>query len=162
MSVTAVIINALALIGAESGLSGILIATGLGAVMHIPALISFPLAASLLESGAGVGAAAAFIMSLTMLGTVTFPIEVRELGVKMTVFLTAWASVKLPQEMVELRFMGLEFTLLRLVLTVSTAAILGWVVEQAAEAETGSRRVRPTAQVPRRHSRPHSRQSHPR
>ena len=53
--------------------------------MHIPALISFPLAASLLESGAGVGAAAAFIMSLTMIGTVTFPIEVRELGVKMTV-----------------------------------------------------------------------------
>lgn len=73
------------LIGAETGLSGLLIATGLGAVMHIPALISFPLAASLLESGAGVGAAAAFIMSLTMIGTVTFPIEVRELGVKMTV-----------------------------------------------------------------------------
>ena len=73
------------LIGAETGISGIFIATGLGAVMHIPALISFPLAASLLESGAGVGAAAAFIMSLTMIGTVTFPIEVRELGVKMTV-----------------------------------------------------------------------------
>ncbi len=73
------------LIGAETGLGGILIAIGLGAVMHIPALISFPLAASLLESGAGVGAAAAFIMSLTMIGTVTFPIEVRELGVKMTV-----------------------------------------------------------------------------
>ncbi|MFP4010889.1 MAG: permease [Spirochaetaceae bacterium] len=73
------------LIGAESGIVGVLVATGIGGITLIPALISFPLAASLVESGAGIAAAAGFITSLTMIGTVTLPMEVRELGVRMTV-----------------------------------------------------------------------------
>ena len=52
--------------------------------MFIPSLIAFPLAASLLEGGAAVGTVAGFIASLTMIGVVSLPVEVRELGVKMT------------------------------------------------------------------------------
>lgn len=73
------------LLGEESGFYGILTAALVGAVMHIPSLIAFPLAASLLEGGAAVGTVAGFIASLTMIGVVTFPVEVRELGVKMTI-----------------------------------------------------------------------------
>ncbi len=73
------------LIGSESGIAGILLATAIGAVLFVPALVAFPLAGSLLTGGASVGAVAAFITSLTMIGTVTLPIEVRELGFKFTV-----------------------------------------------------------------------------
>jgi len=73
------------LLGEESGFFGILTAALVGAVMHIPSIIAFPLAASLLEGGAAAGTAAGFIASLTMIGVVTFPVEVRELGIKMTI-----------------------------------------------------------------------------
>ena len=91
-------------LGSASGVKGFLLSLGLGALPTGPLYVAFPIAAAMMRKGASVR--------------------------NMIVFLTAWASVKLPQEMVELRFMGLEFTLLRLVLTVSTAAILGWVVER--------------------------------
>ncbi|NJE25079.1 permease [Thermococcus sp. MV5] len=69
-------------IGEQSGIKGILLVGALGALMHIPALLSFPLAASLLENGASVSAVAAFITTLTMIGTVTLPLEIKELGKK--------------------------------------------------------------------------------
>jgi uncharacterized membrane protein YraQ (UPF0718 family) len=50
----------------------------------IPALISFPLAASLLRSGATVTTIAAFITTLVMVGFVTAPMEVKALGRKFT------------------------------------------------------------------------------
>ena len=68
------------MIGEQSGFTGILLTALLGAVLHIPALISFPLAASTLEMGASVTAVAAFITTLTMIGVVTLPLEIRELG----------------------------------------------------------------------------------
>jgi len=74
-----------AIIGEQSGLSGVLIVAVLGSVMHIPSLISFPLAASVLASGASVVAVAAFITTLTMIGLVTLPLEIKELGKKMAV-----------------------------------------------------------------------------
>lgn len=70
-------------IGEQAGLGGLLAIAALGAVLHIPALISFPLAASLLQSGAGVAPVAAFITTLTMVGVVTLPLEMKELGKKM-------------------------------------------------------------------------------
>jgi len=70
-------------IGTQAGFGGILLVAVLGAVLHIPALVSFPLAASLLQSGAMVAAVAAFITTLTMIGVVTLPLEIRELGRKM-------------------------------------------------------------------------------
>ena len=72
------------LLGEESGFLGILTSAVVGGIMFIPSLIAFPLAASLLEGGAAVGTVAGFIASLTMIGVVSLPVEVRELGVKMT------------------------------------------------------------------------------
>lgn len=72
------------LIGDETGITGLLIATAIGAALFVPALIAFPLAASLLHGGASVGAVAALITSLTLIGTVTLPVELRELGVRFT------------------------------------------------------------------------------
>jgi uncharacterized membrane protein YraQ (UPF0718 family) len=70
------------IIGEQSGFGGVLLVALLGALSHIPALISFPLAASLLESGASITAVAVFITTLTMIGIVTLPLEIKELGKK--------------------------------------------------------------------------------
>lgn len=70
-------------IGDQSGFAGVLVIALLGAVLHIPALISFPLASSLLKAGASVTAVATFVTTLTMIGTVTLPLEIKELGKRM-------------------------------------------------------------------------------
>jgi uncharacterized membrane protein YraQ (UPF0718 family) len=70
-------------IGEQAGFGGLLAIAALGAVLYIPALTSFPLAGSLLQSGAGVASVAAFITTLTMIGVVTLPLEIKELGKKM-------------------------------------------------------------------------------
>ena len=70
------------LVGEQAGFGGVLVAALLGAVLHIPSIISFPLAASLIESGASITSVAAFITSLTMIGIVTLPLEIKILGKK--------------------------------------------------------------------------------
>ena len=72
-------------IGEQAGFGGVLVVAVLGTVLHIPALLSFPLAASLLQSGAMVATVAAFITTLTMIGVVTLPLEIRELGGKLAI-----------------------------------------------------------------------------
>jgi len=69
--------------GEQAGFGGVILIASVGAILHIPALIAFPLAASLLKGGAAVAAVAAFITTLTMIGTVTLPLEIKELGKKM-------------------------------------------------------------------------------
>ena len=70
-------------VGEQSGAIGVLLVGIVGAIMHIPALLSFPLAASILESGASITAVAAFITTLTMIGMITLPLEIKILGKKM-------------------------------------------------------------------------------
>ncbi len=72
------------LVGEEAGFLATTTAAVLGAVTLIPALISFPLAASLLRSGATVTTIAAFITTLVMVGFVTAPMEIKALGKKFT------------------------------------------------------------------------------
>jgi uncharacterized membrane protein YraQ (UPF0718 family) len=72
-------------IGAESGLLGMLITSLLGAVTLVPALIAFPVAAELLNNGAGITQIAVFISTLTMVGFVTLPMEIKYLGKKVAV-----------------------------------------------------------------------------
>ena len=69
-------------IGGDRGLVGVLVAAALGAVLFIPGLIAFPLARSVLDMGAGLTAIAAFITTLTMIGVVFLPVEIKELGKK--------------------------------------------------------------------------------
>ncbi|HDJ23874.1 MAG TPA: permease [Candidatus Aminicenantes bacterium] len=71
------------IIGEQAGFDGLLLVAFLGAILHIPSLISYPLAGSLLEGGASVTAVAAFITTLTMIGLLTLPLEIKELGKKM-------------------------------------------------------------------------------
>jgi len=61
-----------------SGVFGAMI----GTVTIIPAFVAFPLANSMMESGANLVAIAAFITTLTMVGFVTLPIEIEHFGKK--------------------------------------------------------------------------------
>lgn len=72
------------LVGAEAGVMATLIASVLGAITLIPSLIAFPLAGSLLRAGATVMTISAFVTSLVMVGIVTAPMEIKELGKKFT------------------------------------------------------------------------------
>ncbi len=69
-------------VGEQSGILGVLLVAVVGSVLHIPSLISFPLGASMLDSGATITAVAAFITTLTMIGMVTLPLEIKKLGKK--------------------------------------------------------------------------------
>lgn len=69
-------------IGAESGLTGMVISALTGSISLIPALIAFPVASELLNNGAGIMQIAVFISTLTTVGFVTVPIEIKYLGKK--------------------------------------------------------------------------------
>ena len=69
-------------IGEQSGWEGFLLIAILGTVTHIPALLAFPIAASLLDSGAAFTSVAVFITTLTMIGIVTLPLEIQLMGRK--------------------------------------------------------------------------------
>ncbi len=70
------------IIGTESGFLGMVITSLLGAVTLVPVIIAFPIAAELLSNGAGITQIAVFISTLTMVGFVTLPIEIKYLGRK--------------------------------------------------------------------------------
>ncbi|MFE3845554.1 permease [Thermoplasmatota archaeon] len=91
-------------LGITSGVKGIAISILIGTLPTGPLYIAFPMAATLLKKGARVS--------------------------NIIVFLSAWACIKIPQEMVELQFLGIEFMLLRLILTVVFVIIMGIIIEK--------------------------------
>jgi len=97
--------------GKAAGVKGIGLAILFGSVPTGPLYIAFPLAASLLKKGARVS--------------------------NIIIFLTAWACIKLPQELVEWKFLGLEFTVLRLLLTITFAIVMGLIIEKIIERNDG-------------------------
>jgi len=94
-------------LGHASGFRGFFLSIFLGALPTGPLYVAFPMAAALREKGARTS--------------------------NMLVFLTAWACIKLPQELVELRFMGLKFTLIRLGLTMAAAWLMGMITERVVD-----------------------------
>lgn len=72
------------LLGSDSGMFGILAALVIGGITPIPGFVAFPLAAALLNNGAGYGQIAAFVSSLMMVGVVTIPMEMQTFGKKAT------------------------------------------------------------------------------
>lgn len=90
-------------LGDRSGMTGVAVAIVLGSTPTGPLYVAFPIAADLLEKNASVA--------------------------NIIVFLTAWACLKLPQELVELQFLGWRFMTLRLVLTAVVAVGMGLVIE---------------------------------
>lgn len=67
-------------IGPEAGLRGVALAAIFGSIVLIPAFIAFPLAASFIRQGADVGAIAAFVTTLVMVGALTAPLEAKYFG----------------------------------------------------------------------------------
>ena len=53
-----------------------------GSITLIPAFVAFPLVGSLVDVGASIVPAVAFLTTLTMVGIVTFPLEKKEFGTK--------------------------------------------------------------------------------
>lgn len=72
-------------LGSESGWLGVMIAAVIGSVTLIPGFVAFPLAAALLNSGAGYMQIAAFVSTLMMVGIVTMPLEKQFFGRKATI-----------------------------------------------------------------------------
>lgn len=72
------------LVGSEAGFIATIVAALIGAIALIPYLVAFPLAGSLLRSGATIMTIAAFITTLVMVGVVTAPMEIKSLGKKFT------------------------------------------------------------------------------
>jgi uncharacterized membrane protein YraQ (UPF0718 family) len=54
----------------------------IGSITLIPAFVGFPLVGSLVDAGASIVPAVAFLTTLTMVGIVTFPLERKEFGTK--------------------------------------------------------------------------------
>ena len=67
-------------LGAESGALGLVAAALVGSVALIPAFISYPIAASLIQQGATYTIVATFMTTLMMVGIVTLPLEIRYFG----------------------------------------------------------------------------------
>ncbi len=67
------------------GIMGYLLAAFLGAIVHVPLFISFPLGGELLKNGVNPGFIAVLITSLVMVHTFSIPIEIKELGLKFAI-----------------------------------------------------------------------------
>lgn len=72
-------------LGQSNAFFSTIIAALVGSITLIPAFVAFPLVGSLVDVGASIVPAVAFLTTLTMVGVVTFPLEKREFGLKFTV-----------------------------------------------------------------------------
>lgn len=90
-------------LGESSGFKGILLSLFLGTLPIGPLYVAFPIAAFLIKKGARVS--------------------------NIIIFLSAWACIKLPQELVELEFLGFNFMIVRLLLTIIFVIIMGLAIE---------------------------------
>ncbi len=88
-------------LGREAGVRGLLLSLVFGALPTGPLYAAFPLTQGLLDKGAS--------------------------KANMFVFLAAWACIKVPQELVELQFLGWRFTLGRLTITIAVIVVMSLV-----------------------------------
>ncbi len=72
------------LLSSVDAVTGTFIAALAGCVTLIPAFVAFPLVGSLLDGGAHLVPSVAFLTTLTMVGIKTFPLEIKEFGLKFT------------------------------------------------------------------------------
>lgn len=81
------------IIGGSSGWLGVILGAILGSVTLIPAFIAFPLAAILLDNGAGYMQLSAFISTLTMVGLITLPLEIKYFSKKFALYRNGLALI---------------------------------------------------------------------
>jgi uncharacterized membrane protein YraQ (UPF0718 family) len=91
------------LLGKKSGIKGVTLSFFLGTLPTGPLYVAFPLASSLLNKGARMS--------------------------NIVIFLGSWAALKIPQLLVEMKFLGFSFTILRFVLTFTSIVIIGSFME---------------------------------
>ena len=91
-------------LGESSGVKGIAVAFFLGAIPTGPIFVAFPMAQALRKKGA----------SYT----------------NIVIFLSAWACIKIPQEFMELQFMGAKFMLARLGMTIVFITLMGMIINK--------------------------------
>lgn len=72
-------------IGKQTLLISTVISAAFGAITLIPAFIAFPLVGTLFRAGVSIVPAVAFLTTLTMVGVVTMPLEIREFGLKFAI-----------------------------------------------------------------------------
>lgn len=94
-------------LGSGSGIKGAVISVILATLPTGPLYIAFPMAASLIRKGASI--------------------------TNMVLFLGSWAALKIPQLMVEIKFLGMSFTLLRFVLTLTALLFIGLLMDKILE-----------------------------
>lgn len=90
-------------LGEESGLKGAFLSILLGTFPTGPLYVAFPIIAALRKKGASIG--------------------------NIVILLSAWACIKIPQELIELQFLGFKFMAVRLILTIVFVMFMGWMVE---------------------------------
>ncbi len=73
------------IIGSGSGWLGVMLASVVGAITLIPGFVAFPMAAMLLQGGAGYMQIGAFVSTLMMVGVVTMPVEIKYFGKRLTI-----------------------------------------------------------------------------
>ncbi len=94
-------------LGRTSGIKGFFLSLLFGALPTGPLYVAFPMSAALIKKGARIS--------------------------NIIIFLSAWACIKIPQEMVELQFLGTKFMVLRLILTIIFVIIMAISTERLIE-----------------------------
>ena len=90
-------------LGSGSGIKGAALSFALGTLPTGPLYVAFPMAGSLLKKGARVS--------------------------NMVIFMGSWGALKIPQLIVEMKFLGLPFTALRFILTLLALILMGMLIE---------------------------------
>ncbi|MBU0757471.1 MAG: permease [Nanoarchaeota archaeon] len=65
-----------------SGTAGVVIGALLGAIIHLPHFIAFPIGGQLLDSGVDPGIIVGFLTSIIMVHTFSIPVEIKFMGLK--------------------------------------------------------------------------------
>jgi len=73
-------------LGQSSGFWGVLGAGLIGSIVMMQSFIAYPLASSLLTSGASLTVIATFLTTLRMIGMASLPLQVQELGKPITIY----------------------------------------------------------------------------
>jgi len=91
-------------LGKSSGIKGIFVALLLGSISIGPIFVAFPVAQTLHKKGACYS--------------------------NIVIFLSAWACIKIPQELMELQFLGAKFMIARLILSIFLIIAIGLGIDK--------------------------------
>lgn len=81
------------IIGSNSNIFGVLLSAILGSVAMMPTFVAFSTGDMLLKNGAGIAQVAALISTLTLIGIVTIPLEVKYIGKKAAIYRNVLAFI---------------------------------------------------------------------